>query len=143
MAVAPMASAHNAPVYVRAEDIEMLNDASLNGLEGLMGGRMDGAPIVAQPLGDALSACGLDFTVLPLPGHSKGSAGLYLADEGVLFSGDTMFRAGFGRVDLHGGNMDELIASLRRLFLLPPETRVLPGHGEETTIGEERARYRL
>ena len=93
--------------------------------------------------GDTLDFAGLRFSVLHTPGHTPGSMCFRLDHAPVLFSGDTMFRAGFGRVDLHGGNMDELIASLRRLFLLPPETRVLPGHGEETTIGEERARYRL
>ncbi len=61
----------------------------------------------------------------------------------MLFSGDTLFRAGYGRMDLYGGSPEEMVRSLRRLFELPAETRVYPGHGEATTIGAERARYRL
>ena len=144
MAVAPMAEAFGAPVYVGERDIVMLNDASLNGYADLMGREtMDAPEITAQPLDDALSACGLRFTVLRTPGHSMGSTCLYLADEGVLFSGDTLFRMGYGRMDLYGGNTADMIRSLKALFALPGETRVCPGHGEATTIGEERARYRL
>jgi len=80
---------------------------------------------------------------LPTPGHSRGSVSLYLEGEGILFSGDTLFRAGYGRMDLYGGDLSAMIRSLKRLFDLPDEVRVCPGHGEGTTIGEERVRYRL
>jgi glyoxylase-like metal-dependent hydrolase (beta-lactamase superfamily II) len=76
--------------------------------------------------------------VLETPGHTPGSVCLYLEKEGILFSGDTLFCMGYGRTDLPGGNTAQLIASLEHLFSLPPATRVLPGHGEFTTIGEER-----
>ena len=85
----------------------------------------------------------MDFAVLPTPGHSRGSVCLYLKDEGVLFSGDTLFRAGYGRLDLHGGKMGAMLRSLKVLFALPGDVKVYPGHGDATTIGEERARYRL
>ena len=115
-----------------------------NGLLGLMGGAtMPGPVIRALPFGEKLSAAGMDFEILPTPGHSKGSVCLYLPAEGVLFSGDTLFLAGFGRMDLYGGSPMEMRESLKRLFALPPETRVYPGHGGETTIGAERSRYRL
>lgn len=81
------------------------------------------------------------FRVIHTPGHTPGSVCLHDEAAGVLFSGDTLFRAGFGRTDLAGGSMSQLISSLRRLFQLPLETAVLPGHGEETTIGAERGRY--
>ena len=68
---------------------------------------------------------------------------LYLEGEGVLFCGDTMFRAGYGRLDLYGGNMRAMIDSLKKLFALPHTVKAYPGHGEATTIGEERARYRI
>ena len=99
-----------------------------------------GAPVY---VGAALSVCGLDFDILPTPGHSKGSVCLYLKGEGALFSGDTLFRAGYGRLDLHGGDARAMLNSMKALFALPPETVVWPGHGDATTIGEERARYRL
>ena len=144
MAVAPLAGHFDAPVYVSAEDMEMLNDAAKNGYANLMGmERIDWPEISARPFDDALEVCGMRFAVLPTPGHSKGSVCLYLKDEDTLFSGDTLFRAGYGRMDLYGGNLNEMIRSLKRLMELPEGTRVYPGHGEPTTIGEERARYRL
>ena len=82
-----------------------------------------------------------DFTVIPLPGHSPGGTGYLFreADENALFAGDTLFAGSVGRTDLWGGNYDELTKSIReRLFTLPPETKVFPGHGESTTIGRER-----
>ena len=144
MAVGPMAVETHAPVYVGRDDMEMLNNAALNGRAGLMGiTHMDGPAIEAAPYGEKLSAAGLDFTVLSTPGHSRGSVCLYLPDEHVLFSGDTLFQAGFGRMDLYGGSPAQMRNSLRRLFALPPETRVYPGHGMATTIGDERSRYGL
>lgn len=144
LAAHPLAEATGAPVYIRAEDIEMLNDPALNGLSELTGGRAENLPLIrAVPLGTSLDAAGIDFAVLPTPGHSKGSACLYLEGEGVLFSGDTLFEAGYGRMDLHGGDSRAMLESLKALFALPGETRVYPGHGGATTIARERARYRL
>ena len=144
MAAGPMAGEYAAPVYAAEADFEMLNDAGINGYGDLMGvSRADWPPITALPYGDRVSAAGMDFAILPTPGHSKGSVCLYLENEGALFSGDTLFRAGYGRLDLHGGSMNDMISSLKRLFQLPGEVRVYPGHGGETTIGEERVRYRL
>jgi glyoxylase-like metal-dependent hydrolase (beta-lactamase superfamily II) len=75
--------------------------------------------------------------VLHTPGHSPGSICLYAEKENVLFSGDTLFRRSFGRTDFSDGNKEEMKKSLKRLAVLPSNTRVLPGHGKETTIGEE------
>ena len=144
MAVAEMVEATGAPVYVHALDVEMLNDAALNGGASLMGRRdMPGAGILATPFGDRLSVAGLDFEILHTPGHSKGSACLYLPGEQALFSGDTLFMAGFGRMDLYGGSPAQMRDSLKRLFALPGDVRVYPGHGSATTIAAERGRYRL
>jgi glyoxylase-like metal-dependent hydrolase (beta-lactamase superfamily II) len=77
------------------------------------------------------------WTVLHTPGHSPGSICLYNAETGVLVSGDTLFKSGFGRTDAPGGNWEHLEKSLARLRGLPGETLVLPGHGEITTIGNE------
>ena len=79
-----------------------------------------------------------NFELLETPGHTPGSICLYWPDEKVLLSGDTLFQMGYGRTDLPGGNMGQLIASLEHLFALPADTLVYPGHGAETTIGEER-----
>jgi glyoxylase-like metal-dependent hydrolase (beta-lactamase superfamily II) len=77
--------------------------------------------------------------VIHTPGHTPGSLCLYAADARLLFSGDTLFRESIGRTDLAGGDMDQILRSIsQRLFELPDETRVLPGHMQETTIGYER-----
>ena len=78
------------------------------------------------------------FTLIHTPGHTPGSICLYFPEEKILFSGDTLFRYGYGRTDLPGGNMGQLISSLEHLFTLPPDTQVFPGHGEPTTIAAER-----
>jgi hydroxyacylglutathione hydrolase len=76
--------------------------------------------------------------VLHTPGHTPGSVCLYGADEGYLFSGDTLFAGGWGRVDLPGGSAEEMAVSLDRLLTFEDPVRVLPGHGPATTIGQER-----
>ncbi|WP_461247006.1 MBL fold metallo-hydrolase [Treponema sp. R6D11] len=78
------------------------------------------------------------FTVLHLPGHSPGSIAFWDREEGVLFSGDTLFNFAYGRTDLPGGSETALFASLRRLFEMDENIIVYPGHGEITTIGLER-----
>jgi hydroxyacylglutathione hydrolase len=73
------------------------------------------------------------------PGHTAGSVCLVSADDGLLFSGDTLFAGGWGRVDLPGGSSDEMAASIARLTELQDSVIVVPGHGPSTTIGRERA----
>ena len=92
--------------------------------------------------GGEVAAGALRFRVLATPGHSPGSV-CYLLDAAadrppVLFSGDTLFRASIGRTDFPGGSWEAMRDSLLRLAALPPETRVLPGHGEPTAIAAER-----
>jgi glyoxylase-like metal-dependent hydrolase (beta-lactamase superfamily II) len=77
--------------------------------------------------------------VLHTPGHTQGSICLHFAPLKLLVAGDTLFAGSIGRTDLPGGNFDQIMHSLRsRLMTLPDETRVLPGHGPVTTIGQER-----
>jgi len=76
--------------------------------------------------------------VLHTPGHTEGSVCLLARDEGVLFSGDTLFAGGWGRVDLPGGSPEAMADSIARLAGLDDPTRVLPGHGAATTIRRER-----
>jgi glyoxylase-like metal-dependent hydrolase (beta-lactamase superfamily II) len=78
------------------------------------------------------------LTILHTPGHTPGSVCLQAVDEGLLFSGDTLFAGGWGRVDLPGGSAEEIVESLSRLADLEAPTAVLPGHGPATTIGRER-----
>jgi hydroxyacylglutathione hydrolase len=77
--------------------------------------------------------------VLHTPGHTEGSVCLQATDEGILFSGDTLFSGGWGRVDLPGGSAEAMAESIARLNELEDPMRVQPGHGPATTIGRERA----
>jgi hydroxyacylglutathione hydrolase len=101
-------------------------------------------PEVAEPDdspkdGDIVAAGDLSGTVILTPGHTEGSLCLYLPNEEVLIAGDTLFAGSVGRTDLPGGNTRQLLDSIRdRLLPLPDRTRVIPGHGESTTIGRER-----
>jgi hydroxyacylglutathione hydrolase len=81
----------------------------------------------------------LRLRVLHTPGHTEGSVCLLAEDEGLLISGDTLFAAGWGRVDLPGGDPEAMVESIGRLTGLDDRVAVFPGHGESTTIGRERA----
>ena len=87
--------------------------------------------------GQRLDFDGLCFTVLHTPGHTPGSV-CFLCED-LLFSGDTLFAGSCGRTDLPGGSWRDMAASLRRLAALEGEYRVLPGHGESSTLSLERA----
>jgi glyoxylase-like metal-dependent hydrolase (beta-lactamase superfamily II) len=84
----------------------------------------------------------LQARVLHTPGHTPGSVGIYIETTGaapLLLAGDTLFAGGIGRTDFPGGSSEQILRSIRdTLFALPDETVVVPGHGPETTIGEER-----
>lgn len=79
-----------------------------------------------------------EFRVLHVPGHSPGSLSFYFEKEKCVFTGDALFAGSIGRTDLPGGNYETLISSIKnKLFMLPPDTVVYPGHGDETTIKRE------
>jgi len=87
--------------------------------------------------GDYLDFGSFALDVIATPGHTPGSCCFYA--PGHLFAGDTLFAGGVGRTDLAGGSGDELFASIReRIFTLPDDTVVYPGHGEITTVGREK-----
>lgn len=87
--------------------------------------------------GDEVEVDGLKLQVIHTPGHTQGSIAFYT--EGMLFSGDTLFRGSIGRTDLPGGNYEQEMASIvDKLLTLPEDTVVLPGHMEETRIGVEK-----
>ncbi len=88
--------------------------------------------------GDTLSVGFSKFKVIHTPGHTPGSICLYEPTEKILFSGDTLFFESVGRWDLPGGNYEILMDSVKRLFELPDDVVVYPGHGEPTQIGHEK-----
>lgn len=96
-------------------------------------------PAVELAEGGVIRFGELRLDVLHTPGHTAGSVSLLAPDESLLFSGDTLFAAGWGRVDLPGGSAGQMAESLARLARLEDQVRVFPGHGPATTIGRERA----
>lgn len=128
------------PVYLHTLEKDWLTDARKNGSTRWS----EVTPPIVTDLpdheladGQALSLLGETFHVLHTPGHSPGSVG-FLCGE-LLFAGDALFRRSIGRTDLPGGNESQLSRSIReKLYTLPEEVIVLPGHGPETTIGEEK-----
>ncbi len=125
------------PVYVGKGDKELISN-SHNNLSLFMGTPIEcDSPDHVVADGERISLGTLSFTVLETPGHTPGGVSLY--GEGVVFSGDTLFRYSVGRTDLYGGNARILIDSINtKLMALPDDTVVLPGHGPASTIGEER-----
>ncbi|MBR1930807.1 MAG: MBL fold metallo-hydrolase [Lachnospiraceae bacterium] len=89
--------------------------------------------------GEELVIAGMRCRVLATPGHTVGGCCFYFEEAGFLISGDTLFQDSVGRTDLPTGSMGTLVRSIReKLFVLPDETKVYPGHGESTTIGHEK-----
>lgn len=106
----------------------------------MFGLTMEDPPDPERELADCevLTAAGLNMQVIAVPGHSPGGVAFYISDHNALFTGDALFAGSIGRSDLPGGNHGQLLDSIRkRLFVLPPDTAVYPGHGQATTIGEE------
>lgn len=122
-----------------SKERENLVNSSIN-----MTGRYSRVPINLQAdlfvsEGDTLTSGEYTFRVIETPGHTSGSMCLYCETEKVLLSGDTLFAESVGRADLPTGDGETLIASIRtKLFPLPDDTQVFPGHESETTIGHEK-----
>jgi len=133
-ALAELKKATGANVLVHTEDAEILEMPPI-----AFGATFSQLPPADRQLedGDTIELGNLRFTVIHTPGHSPGS--ICLLTDGVLFSGDTLFNYGVGRYDLPGGSLEKLMDSLhRKVLTLPDRTKVYPGHGPETTIGNEK-----
>jgi len=127
-----------APVYMNPNDMELYGTLEMQAAWIGMSEAPSRGPI-DMPLndGDTLTVGSASGTVLFTPGHTQGSVSLYFGD--TLFAGDTLFQGSIGRTDLPGGNTKQLFRSIKdKLLVLPDETIVIPGHGDFTTIGDER-----
>ncbi|MDR1316828.1 MAG: MBL fold metallo-hydrolase [Spirochaetales bacterium] len=114
------------------------NVFALMGGEALFESIFRGVPKVSLFLEEGEIIPGSDLTVIHTPGHTKGSVCLYNENKKILFTGDTLFCEGIGRSDLPGGDARALEASiLKKLYTLPPETRIFPGHGPQSTLERE------
>ncbi|MDE5930527.1 MAG: MBL fold metallo-hydrolase, partial [Muribaculaceae bacterium] len=96
---------------------------------------------IARPLtdGDTIGIGDSVLNVIHIPGHSPGGIALYCPQQKFVIVGDSLFKGSIGRTDLEGGNQEVLVRAIRKgLLTLPDDTVVLSGHGESTTIGQER-----
>lgn len=127
-----------AKVTIHVLETAWLADPMLN-LSAAYGEPISVAPANATVSGgEELRLAGRKWKVLNLPGHSPGSIGLYSAAEGIVLSGDALFKGSIGRTDFPNANFETLAESIRtQLYTLPEDTIVLPGHGPATTIGKE------
>jgi hydroxyacylglutathione hydrolase len=131
--------ATGAPVYMNANDVELQKmmpvQAQWVGVRTPEAVEID----VAAKDGDSLLVGATEFQILHTPGHTQGSISLYIPSENKLVAGDTLFAGSIGRTDLPGGDHRMILESIReKLLPLPEATVVIPGHGGETTIGEEK-----
>lgn len=137
LAVREVSEATGARIWAGADEAALLADSEMN-----VSMRIH-RPVEVHPDrllrdGERISPAGIGMKVIFTPGHTHGSVCYYIENESVLLSGDTLFESSVGRTDLPTGNETELYMSITgKLFSLPGNTRVLPGHGEATAIERE------
>ncbi len=125
-------------VYAPAAEEKLLSDPELNCTSD-MDRQCTVKPDVLLEDGEIVNVEGISFRTILTPGHTAGSACFYFEDDRLLISGDTLFEGSVGRTDLPTGNMGELVRSIKtKLMVLPDDVEVYPGHGGQTTIGEEK-----
>lgn len=137
---AKLAAATGAPILAPAGDAPLL--ASELGGGGFMGfpkvERFDFTPLDSER-GETRTLAGTTCEVLPTPGHTPGGVTFHFPAEKIAFTGDLIFHRGVGRTDFPGGDQNVLTDSIkRRIFTLPPETILYPGHGDPTSVQEEK-----
>lgn len=138
MAAEKLKALTGAGIYAGENEETLLNDSNLNASINF-GREVSLKPDYFLKDKEEFEAAGLIWQVIYTHGHTEGGACYYLKDESTLFSGDTLFYESIGRTDLPTGNHQILIESIKsRLFILPDETEVYPGHGRPTTIGHEK-----
>ena len=128
--------ATGAEVAIHSDDAESLQGQFLSTVFGFPSHPLPPPDRLLKD-GDSIDIGDLHFVILHTPGHTPG--GICLFGQGVVFSGDTLFNYGIGRIDLPGGSYSQLMKSINaKLMVMPDETTVYPGHGPTTTIGAER-----
>lgn len=128
-----------ARVYAFETEKALCNDPQLN-VSAQVGRTCTVDADVYVKDGEEITIAGMTCRAVATPGHTEGSGCYYFAEGSFLLSGDTLFAESVGRTDLPTGSMSTLVRSIKeKLFILPNETKVYPGHGEGTTIGYEKS----
>ena len=139
MAVPELKEEFGAPVYAHEAEEALLEDTQMNLSAPWVGRALSLSAERLLKDGERLELAGFEIQAIHTPGHTAGGVSYYLAAEQVLFSGDTLFRGSYGRVDLPTASGADIARSINeKLLPLPEETAVYPGHERETTIGHER-----
>lgn len=126
-------------VYAHEAERELLRDARKNVSEQAGRACVTSADVYVKD-GQEIAAAGMTCKVIATPGHTAGGCCYYFQEAGFLLAGDTLFAESVGRTDFPTGSMSTLVRSIRdKLFVLPEDTKVYPGHGDDTTIGHEKA----
>ena len=126
------------PVYLHEEEKKVLEDPELN-LSGVFGSSYSYSDVKCLKDGQELEIAGFVFKIIHTPGHTCGGCCYYCAEEEVLISGDTLFYQSVGRSDFPTGSMGTLVRSIKeKLFCLPDDVMVYPGHNDATCIADEK-----
>jgi glyoxylase-like metal-dependent hydrolase (beta-lactamase superfamily II) len=126
------------PVYACEEEKEVFENSEYN-LCSMVGQTFDFMPDHYLKDGDILELCGSKVKCIHTPGHTCGGMCFYIEDKYWLIAGDTLFQSSIGRTDFPTGSYGELSTSIKeKIYTLPDWTKVFPGHGESTTVGEEK-----
>jgi hydroxyacylglutathione hydrolase len=137
MGVERLIEKYHSKVALHQKDAECIFKLN-SSFEQLEDNKFDQIPIATLLHdGDTISVGSVSLKVIHTPGHTPGSICLFTND--ILFSGDTLFHHSVGRTDFPFGSDKDLVNSVQRLYQLPDDTKVYPGHGFSTTIGEEKA----
>lgn len=135
-AVAPVRRRFGVPVFLHEADVPLFEAGPFQAASYGLPFEEDETPQNRFVDGQGLTVGGLSFAVMHTPGHAPGHVVIH--GHGVALAGDCLFAGSVGRTDLPLGDAAALARSLQRILALAPETRVLPGHGPDTTVGEER-----
>lgn len=145
--ITPLADGYAIPAMIHENDKQLLANPELGvsdagrDMISQLGGTFSEPEEVRIFSNDAeISILGYSLNVIHLPGHTPGSVGYFIEEHDTFFSGDVLFQSSIGRTDLPGGNLIQMKSSIQKLFtLIPDQTTVLCGHGNSTTIKEERS----
>ena len=124
----------HAKIYLHKDDFAWLDEEQQRKIMPRGYKFLNFKPDVTLEGGETFKIAEKSIEIMALPGHTQGQIGIYLKNDACIFVGDTLFKNGFGRTDLFGGNLEMLKKSLEKLSALPAKTTVYPGHGECTCV---------
>lgn len=138
MAIDAVSEVYPVPLAIHPDDVYMYTDERMAQRFGLVGPLVRRKPDILLQEGDRITFGTLTLEVLHTPGHTRGGV-CFISRPYCVFSGDTLFYRSIGRTDLEGGDYNQIVASIRqKLYLLEDDLVVFPGHGQPTTILEEK-----